>query len=60
LASQFPSASTGEPYHGDAVLLRHFDDQGKISGLRTPDFQHYAPLFNRLWLRDSLPERSGG
>jgi [1-hydroxy-2-(trimethylamino)ethyl]phosphonate dioxygenase len=49
-----------EPYHRDAVLLRHFDDQGKIRGLRTPDFQHYAPFIDRLWLRDSLPERSGG
>ncbi len=51
------AAFEAEPYHGDAVLLRHFDDRGKLSGFRTPDFQHYAPLIERLRLRDSRPER---
>lgn len=37
-----------EPHHLDAVLLRRCDDQGKVSGLRTPGFDHYQDLLRRL------------
>jgi [1-hydroxy-2-(trimethylamino)ethyl]phosphonate dioxygenase len=37
-----------EPYHRAALLVRHWDDQGKIAGLRTPDFGHYRVLIDRL------------
>jgi phosphonate degradation associated HDIG domain protein len=37
-----------EPYYRDAVLLRQCDDQGKVVGLRTPDFEHYRALIERL------------
>jgi gamma-butyrobetaine dioxygenase len=37
-----------EPFHRDAVLLRRCDDQGKVSGLRTPGFEHYRELLARL------------
>jgi gamma-butyrobetaine dioxygenase len=37
-----------EPFHRDAILLRRCDDQGKVSGLNTPGFEHYRDLFRRL------------
>jgi sugar-phosphatase len=36
-----------ERYWREAVLLRQFDDQGKMAGLRTPPFEHYRPLIER-------------
>ena len=39
-----------EPYHLDAVRVRRWDDQGKVAGLRTPDFASYRPLIGRLAL----------
>jgi [1-hydroxy-2-(trimethylamino)ethyl]phosphonate dioxygenase len=41
-------AFEAEPYHRDAVRVRQWDDQGKIAGLRTPDFSHYRVLIDRL------------
>lgn len=37
-----------EPYFRDAILLRHWDDQGKIARLPMPDFAHYRPQIERL------------
>ena len=37
-----------EPFYKEAVRLRHWDDQGKVAGLRTPDFAAYRPLIERL------------
>jgi phosphonate degradation associated HDIG domain protein len=37
-----------EPFHRDAIQLRHFDDRGKVPGLRTPDFAHYRGLIEAL------------
>jgi phosphonate degradation associated HDIG domain protein len=42
------AAFEAEPYHRDAVLVRQCDDEGKIAGLRTPDFSHYCELIDRL------------
>jgi [1-hydroxy-2-(trimethylamino)ethyl]phosphonate dioxygenase len=42
------AAFEAEPYHREAVLVRQWDDQGKIAGLRTPDFNHYRALIDRL------------
>lgn len=42
------SAFEAESFHQDAVQLRHWDDQGKIAGLRTPGFLHYRGLIERL------------
>jgi gamma-butyrobetaine dioxygenase len=42
------AAFEAEPYHREAVLVRQWDDQGKIAGLRTPDFSHYRGLIDRL------------
>lgn len=42
------AAFEAEPYQREAVLLRHWDDQGKVAGLRTPDFDTYLPLIERL------------
>jgi predicted HD phosphohydrolase len=37
-----------EPFHRDAVLLRRWDDHGKVARLATPDFGHYRRLIDRL------------
>ena len=37
-----------EPFHRDAIELRHFDDRGKIAGLRTPDFAYYRGIIENL------------
>jgi phosphonate degradation associated HDIG domain protein len=42
------AAFEAEPYHREAVLVRQWDDRGKIAGLRTPDFTHYRSLIDRL------------
>jgi phosphonate degradation associated HDIG domain protein len=42
------TAFEAEPYHREAVLVRQWDDQGKIAGLRTADFSHYRILIDRL------------
>ena len=37
-----------EPFHRDAIRLRHWDDSGKVAGLATPDLADYANLIKRL------------
>jgi predicted HD phosphohydrolase len=37
-----------EPYHCEAILVRQWDDQGKIAGLSTPDLSHYRVTIDRL------------
>jgi phosphonate degradation associated HDIG domain protein len=37
-----------EPFYRQAVALRHFDDRGKIAGLRTADFAHYRGLIDGM------------
>ena len=37
-----------EAFHRDAIELRHWDDKGKIAGLRTPDFAYYQGLIEEL------------
>jgi HAD superfamily hydrolase (TIGR01509 family) len=51
------TAFEAEPYWREAVLLRQFDDQGKISGLSTPPFEHYRPLIERF-ARSARPVRA--
>lgn len=46
-----------EPYWRQAVLLRQFDDQGKLAGLNTPPFERYRPMIERF-ARGSLPVRA--
>jgi gamma-butyrobetaine dioxygenase len=45
------AAFEAEAYHRDAVLVRLWDDQGKIAGLSTADFGHYRVLIDRLSTR---------
>jgi phosphonate degradation associated HDIG domain protein len=35
-----------EPFHRDAIQLRHWDDRGKVAGLRTADFAQYRALID--------------
>jgi phosphonate degradation associated HDIG domain protein len=51
------SAFEAERYWREAVLLRQFDDQGKVSGLETPPFGHYRALIERL-ARSARPVRA--
>jgi [1-hydroxy-2-(trimethylamino)ethyl]phosphonate dioxygenase len=37
-----------EPFCQDAVRVRHWDDQGKVAGLKTADFSAYVPLIERV------------
>jgi gamma-butyrobetaine dioxygenase len=36
------------PFAQDAVRLRHWDEQGKVVGLKTPDLAHFHVLLHRL------------
>lgn len=47
-----------EPHWRDAVRVRKWDDQGKIAGLKTPGFEHYRPLIDRL-ARAANPAHTG-
>jgi len=38
------AAFEAEPFHGDAVRLREWDDRGKIAGLETPGLESYREL----------------
>lgn len=51
------NAFEAEPYWREAVLLRQFDDQGKVAGLKTPPFEHYRSLIERF-ARGALPVRA--
>ena len=42
------SAFEAEPFRREALLVRQWDDRGKVAGLRTPDFSHYRPRIDRL------------
>jgi predicted HD phosphohydrolase len=36
------------PHLAEVVKVRHLDDRGKIAGLKTPEFSHYAPMVQRV------------
>ena len=38
----------GHPHWRDIVKVRRLDDAGKIAGMRTPDFAHFAPMLQRV------------
>jgi [1-hydroxy-2-(trimethylamino)ethyl]phosphonate dioxygenase len=42
-----------EPFWRDAVRLRHWDDQGKVAGLKTPPLEAYAALIARVARRNA-------
>ena len=37
-----------EPYSRQAVRVRHWDDQGKVAGLKTPGLADYATLIDSI------------
>jgi phosphonate degradation associated HDIG domain protein len=39
-----------EPYYKDAIRVRCWDDQGKVSGLVTPQLESYRPLLESMAL----------
>ncbi len=40
-----------DPFASDAVQLRLWDDQAKVVGLPTPQFQHFRPLLEEILKR---------
>ena len=42
------AAFESEPFFRQAVMLRQWDDQGKIANFPTPDFAHYEPMIELL------------
>lgn len=36
------------PFYREAVRVRIWDDEGKKPGMKTPDFQYYVPLLQRV------------
>jgi predicted HD phosphohydrolase len=42
----------GERFHQEAVRLRRWDDQGKVAGLTTTEFEHYRTMIDRLTIRN--------
>jgi len=36
------------PFHADAVLVRRWDDGGKVAGMRTMTFEEFRPLLTRV------------
>lgn len=47
--AQAAAAFETEKFHRDAVRLRHWDDQGKVTGLETPGLDDYRSLIEH-WL----------
>ena len=41
-----------QPYHRDAVRVRHWDDDGKVAGLVVPALSEYAALISALVIND--------
>ena len=38
----------GNPYYAEAVQVRLWDEEGKVPGMSTPPFEHYAPVLQRV------------
>jgi predicted HD phosphohydrolase len=36
------------PYFREAIRVRLWDEAGKVAGMATPPFAHYAPLLRRV------------
>jgi predicted HD phosphohydrolase len=47
------AAFEAEPHWREALLVRRCDDQGKVQGLRTPNFDHYRSLIEH-WATQSM------
>jgi len=39
-----------EPFHREAVMIRRWDDRGKVAGLATPRLQDFGPMIEALSL----------
>lgn len=48
MSAEERTAFEAETYWREAVRVRHWDDEGKVAGLPTADFGHYAPMIERL------------
>jgi phosphonate degradation associated HDIG domain protein len=48
MSSAQMAAFESEPYSRDAIRVRRWDDQAKVARLRTPDWEHYRAMIERL------------
>lgn len=48
MSAEEVTAFEAEPHFREAVLVRRWDDQGKVAGFDVPGFDHYVPLIRRL------------
>ncbi|MBL4907256.1 MAG: HD domain-containing protein [Sneathiella sp.] len=37
-----------QPHLDTIIQVRKWDDEGKVAGVKTPDYDHYAPLLQRI------------
>lgn len=51
MSSAEMAAFKAEPYSRDAIRVRQWDDQAKVAGLQTPDWNHYRSMIERLAAR---------
>ncbi len=51
MSTQEITAFESERYWRDAVKVRRWDDLGKVAGLKTPGFENYRALIERLELK---------
>jgi phosphonate degradation associated HDIG domain protein len=45
------AAFSAQPFHRDAILVRQWDDAGKVAGLATPGLNDYAGLIDEMCRR---------
>lgn len=55
MSAEEVAAFEENPNTPDIVRVRRWDDTGKIPGHTTPEFQHYAPLLQRVVDRHMTP-----
>ena len=48
MSAQDVAQFEAERYGAEAVRLRHWDDQGKVAGLKTPTLREYLALIEEL------------
>ena len=41
-------AFAAQPFLEEILKVRRYDDQGKVAGMETPPFAHYAPMVQRV------------
>jgi predicted HD phosphohydrolase len=48
MSSQEVAEFRNDPFYGEAVRVRLWDEAGKVPGMHTPPFDYYALLLQRV------------